>query len=100
MSSTLDAKERVLEAAINGVSRVADVILATPGERRPKALEAAANSYRQTAQDLGYDEAEIHEWLHGLMSRLRTEIAARELGQRRSEPHNDDSPSLVPGSAP
>ena len=70
MSSTLDTKEQVLEAAINGVSRVANAILATPTEKRTKALDAAANGYRQTAQDLGYDEAEIQEWLHGIMFSL------------------------------
>jgi hypothetical protein len=73
MSSTLDTKEQVLEAAITGVCRVAEAIVATPTEKRTKALDAAADSYRQTAQDLGYDEAEIRGWLHGIMFRLRTE---------------------------
>jgi hypothetical protein len=99
MSVTLDTKEQVLEAAISGVSRVAEAILATPTEKRTKALDAAANSYCQTAQDLGYDEAETQEWLHGIMFRLRTEVATRELAEQKNEPHNDDAPSLVPGSA-
>ena len=100
MSLTLDTKEQVLDAAITGVSRVAEAILATPTEKRTKALDAAANSYRQTARDLGYDEAEIQEWLHGIMFRLRTEVAARELAQQKNEPHDDATPSLVPASAP
>jgi hypothetical protein len=100
MSSTLDTKEQVLEAAITGVCRVAEAIVATPTERRTKALDAAANSYRQTAQDLGYDEAEIHEWLHGIMFRLRTEVSAQELARQKTGPHDDDAPSLVPGSDP
>ena len=75
-----------------GVFRVANAILATPNEKRTKALDAAANSYRQTAQDLGYDEAEIQEWLHGIMFRLRTEVAARELAQQKNEAHDDDAP--------
>jgi hypothetical protein len=100
MSSTLDTKEQVLEAAITGVCRVAGAIVATPAERRTKALDAAANSYRQTAQDLGYDEAEIQEWLHGIMFRLRTEVSAQELARQKTEPHGDDAPSLVPGSGP
>jgi hypothetical protein len=98
MSAILDTKEQVLDAAITGVFRVAEAILATPTEKRPKALDAAAHSYRQTAQDLGYDEAEIQGWLHGIMFRLRTEVAARELAQQKSETHDDDAPPLVPGS--
>jgi hypothetical protein len=99
MSATLDTKEQVLDAAITGVFRVADAILATPTEKRTKALDAAAHSYRQTVEELGYDEAEIQEWLRGIMFRLRTEVAARELARRKTEPHNDDAPSLVPDSA-
>jgi hypothetical protein len=100
MSSTLDIKEPLLEAAITRVCRVAEAIVATPTEKRTKALDAAANSYRQTAQDLGYDEAEIQEWLHGIMFRLRTEVSAPELARQKTEPHDDDAPSLVPGSGP
>ena len=59
MSLTLDTKEQVLEAAIGGLSRVAEAILATPNESRIKAPEVAVDSYRQTAQDLAFDEAEI-----------------------------------------
>ena len=76
MSAALDTKQRVLDAAITGVFRVAQAILATPTEKRTKALDAAANSYRQTAQDLDYDEAEIQELLDVIMFRLRTEVAA------------------------
>src|SRR5271170_4396866 len=98
MSLTTDSKQDVLEAAISGVSRVADVILATPTEKRTKALDAAANSYRQTAQDLGYDEAEIQGWFYGIMFRLRAEVTRQELAQQRHQPR-DDAPSLVPESA-
>jgi hypothetical protein len=98
VSSTLDTKEQVLEATITGVFRVAEAIVATPTEKRTKALDAAANGYRQTAQDLGFDEAEIQESLQGIMSRLRTEVTAQELAQQKNEPQ-DDAPSLVPESA-
>jgi hypothetical protein len=100
MSSTLDTKEQVLEVAITGVCRVAEAIVATPTEKRTKALDAAANSYRQTAQDLGYDQAEIQGWLQGIMFRLRTEASAQDLARQKTEPHDDDAPSLVPGSGP
>jgi hypothetical protein len=96
MSLTLDNREQVLEAAITGIFRVAEAILATPTEVRTKALNATANSYRQTAQDLGYDEAEIEEWLHEIMFRLRTEVAARELEQQKNEPRDNDAPSSAP----
>ena len=56
MSLTVDTKQEVLEAAISGLSRVAKAILATPNEARAKALDAAADSYRQTGRVLGYDD--------------------------------------------
>jgi hypothetical protein len=91
MSAALDTRQQVLDAAITGVFRVAEAILATPAEKRTKALDAAANSYRQTAQDLDYNEAEIQELLDVIMFRLRTEVAARELVQRKSERHDEDA---------
>ena len=38
MSAALDTKQQVLDAAITGVFRVAEAILATPTEKRTKAL--------------------------------------------------------------
>ena len=61
MNAALDTRQQVLDAAITGVFRVAQAILATPTEKRTKALDAAANSYRQTARDLDYEEAEIQD---------------------------------------
>jgi hypothetical protein len=98
MSAALDTKQQVLDAAITGVFRVAQAILATP--KRTKALDAAADGYRQTAQDLGCDEAELQELLDVILFRLRTEVAARVLAQQKNEPHGDDAPLLVPGSPP
>jgi hypothetical protein len=70
MSLTVDTKQEVLEAAISGLSRVAKAILATPNEARAKALDAAADSYRQTGRVLGYDEAKLQEWVYAIMFRL------------------------------
>jgi hypothetical protein len=84
MSLTTDKKQEVLEAAISGLSRVAEAILATPNEARIKALDAAADSYRQTAQVLGYDEAELQEWV-AIMFRLRGEVTRQELAQQRHQ---------------
>ncbi len=100
MSAALDTKQQVLDAAITGVFRVAEAILATPTEKRTKALDAAADGYRQTPEGLGCDEAEIQELLDVILFRLRTEVAARELAQQKNEPHDDDAPLLVPGSPP
>jgi hypothetical protein len=94
----LDTEEQVLEAAIGGLSRVAEAILATPNEARTKALDAAEDSYHRAARDLGYDEAKIEEWVSAIMFRLRAEISAQELAQQQNEP-KDDAPSLMPASA-
>ncbi len=95
MSLTTDTKQEVLDAVISGLSRVAEAILATPKEARTKALNAAADSYRQTARALDYDEAEIDKWVSAIMFRLREEVTTQELAH---EPQ-DDAPSLVPESA-
>src|SRR6266849_3190300 len=91
-------KEQVLEAAIGGLSRVAEAVLAIPNEARTKSLDAAENSYRQTARAWGYDEAEIEEWVSAIMFRLRAEVSAQELAHQQNDP-KDDAPSLVPTSA-
>lgn len=70
-------KEQVLEAAIGGLSRVAEAIVAVPTEARTKSLHAAENSYRRTARTWGYDEAEIDEWVSVIMFRLRAEVSAQ-----------------------
>ena len=75
---TLDTKEDALEVAIGGLPRVVEAILAAPAEARTKALDAAAGSYRQTAQQLGYSQSEEQEWVHAIMYRLRTEVITQE----------------------
>ena len=95
MSLVIDSKQEILEAVISGLSRVAEAILATPKEARTKALNTAADSYRQTARTLNYDEAEIQEWVNAIMFRLREQVTTQELAH---EPQ-DDAPSLVPESA-
>jgi hypothetical protein len=86
MSLTVDTKQDVLEAAISGLSRVAKAILATPNEARAKALDAAADSYRQTGRVLGYDEAKLQEWVYAIMFRLLAEVTAQELAQHKNKP--------------
>lgn len=81
MNLMIDSKQEVLEAVISGLSRVAEAILATPNEARTKALDAAADSYRQTARALDYDEAESQEWVNAIMFRLRGEVTTLQLAR-------------------
>jgi hypothetical protein len=74
MSATLQLDE-VLSAAISGIQKVAEPIALIPAEDQPRALEAAEKSYLQTANSLGYDGAEAHEWASAIMARLRAQTA-------------------------
>ena len=67
-------RETILEAAVAGITRVAQAIAETPAEHRATALEAAARSYRQTVQDLGYDEGPVQSWVSAVMLRLQREV--------------------------
>ena len=71
-------KEKLLKAAVAGIPRVAQAIAETPPEQRPKALEAAERSYRQTVQELGYEEGPVQSWVSAVMLRLQTEVKAQE----------------------
>jgi len=66
-------REEVLEAAIEDITRVAQMIAAIPAEHRATALGAAERSYLQTVQDLGYGETATQKWAFAVMSRLRVE---------------------------
>jgi molybdopterin-biosynthesis enzyme MoeA-like protein len=77
MASSSEA-EKILEAAVAGIPRVAQAIAETPAEHRAKALEAAERSYRQTVRDLGYDEGPIQGWVSAVMLRLQTEVRKQE----------------------
>ena len=66
--------EEVLEAAVAGVSRVAEAIAAMPAESRVTALEAAERSYRNTAMELGYGLERAEQWAETMMVSLRAEL--------------------------
>ena len=80
MASSVEA-EKVLEAAFAGIPRVAQAIAETPAEQRAKALEAAERSYRQTVQDLGYEEGPVRSWVSAVMLRLQTEVRNRKFDE-------------------
>jgi hypothetical protein len=79
------AAEKVLESAVAGISQVAQVIAGLPVEQRENALNAAERSYRQTAQDLGYEEAAARAWAAAVMFRLRTDVEERKPTEKTVE---------------
>jgi|SRR5580704_1701585 hypothetical protein len=70
--------EKILEAAVAGIRRVANTIAEIPIEFRERALEAAERSYQQTVRDLGYSEADAQPWVSAVMFRLRGQVAELE----------------------
>ncbi len=71
--------ETVLDAAVAGVSRVAELIASLPDEDRQKAFDAAGRSYFRTAVELGYSEEQALGWSLSLLTKLRSEILTRLL---------------------
>jgi hypothetical protein len=80
-------RETILEAAVAGIPRVAQAIAETPAEHRAKALDAAERSYRETLQDLGYEEGPVQ----GLGFRSHASIAKGIGGARLGETENAGS---------
>jgi hypothetical protein len=85
MTLTLD-EDKVLSAAIAGVPRVAEIIATVAAEERTRALEAAENSYLETARALGYQDADAQQWVSAVMSRLRMEEDSYKLRKLTSPP--------------
>jgi hypothetical protein len=67
-------KDEVLSSAIEGIPKVVELITTVPDEKRSLALEAARQSYLQTAQALGYAPSDAQEWASTVTSML--EIAS------------------------
>jgi hypothetical protein len=67
--------ERILEQAVAGIPRIAQVIADFPVELREGALELAERRYQQTVCDLGYAEADAQGWISVVMFRLRRKVA-------------------------
>jgi hypothetical protein len=67
-------KDEVLSSAIEGIPKVVELITTVPDEKRSVALEAARQSYLQTAQALGYAPTDAQEWASTVTSML--EIAS------------------------
>jgi hypothetical protein len=65
--------EEVLETAIAGLARVAQVIASMPADDKARALEASERSYCETAVGLGYTDGEAQAWTATVMTSLRAE---------------------------
>ena len=70
----ISEEEKVLEAAVAGIPKVAEVVASIPEEDRARALGAVERSYRQTVLDLGYDEGPVQSWVSAVMLRLQREV--------------------------
>ena len=73
--TSISEEEEILEAAVSGIPRVADVIASVPEEDKAKALDAAESAYRETVRDLGYEEGPAEAWVSAIMVRLQAEVS-------------------------
>ena len=81
--ASVSEEEEILEAAVTGIPRVAEVVASIPEKARPKALAAVESTYRQTMLDLGYDEGPAEGWVSAMMLRLQAEAASKRRQNRR-----------------
>lgn len=73
MASISEAEE-ILEGAVAGIPRVAELVASIPEGDRGRALDAAAQSYRETVRNLGHDQGPIQSWVSAVTVRLQTEV--------------------------
>ena len=71
-------KDEVLSSAIEGIPKIAELITTVPDGKRSLALQAAHQSYLQTAQALGYAPTDAQEWASTVMSMLEIASLASE----------------------
>jgi len=80
--ASISEEEEILEAAVTGIPRVAEVVASIPEEDRAKALDAVKSTYRQTMLDLGYEEGPAESWVSAMMLRLQAEVTERETSKQ------------------
>lgn len=71
-------ENEILEAAVAGIPRVAEVVASVPEADRARALEAAESAYLETVRDLGYEEWPAEAWVSAIMVRLQAEVSEQE----------------------
>ena len=81
MAFTLES-ERILQAAVAGIPRVAVTIAEIPIALRERALNAAARSYQHTLRELGYTEVDVQIWISAVMLRLRSDVTEQRKKRR------------------
>jgi hypothetical protein len=82
MASSFEAN-KVLEAAMTAIPRIAEAVAAIPPENRETALDAAARRYLQTAYDLGGGEAAARAWATTVMRHLLSHVAEQDLERQK-----------------
>ena len=82
--------DAVLSAALDGIPKIAERIANVSPNVRSRALEAAEQSYLQTARALGYDELDAQLWASTVMAQLQEGIG-NLVGQIAN-----GEPSLIP----
>ena len=90
MAFTLES-ERILQAAVAGLPRVAMTIAEIPTALPERALEAVARSYQQTVRELGHTEADAQIWISAVMLRLRSGVAEQRKRLERVGPGSKTS---------
>jgi len=80
-SSSQEAE--ILQAAVDGIPRLAQAIAGIPAQDRATALRAAEQSYLQTAKDLGGADKFAQDWASAVMLQLRAEVEQRVLENRK-----------------
>ena len=74
---------KVLEAAVAGIPKIAQIIAFMPVENRATAFDAAERSYLQTAKDLGGAEEPAQKWASAVMLELRAAVEEQVMANRR-----------------
>ncbi len=72
--ASISEEEKILEAAVAGIPKVAEAVASIPDQDRARALDAVERSYRQTVRDLGYEEGPVQSWIAAVMLRLQREV--------------------------
>ena len=81
--ASISEEEKILEAAVTGIPRVAEAVASIPEKARAKALTAVESTYRQTMLDLGYEEGPAEGWVSAMMLRLQAEVTEQETAKQR-----------------
>jgi len=70
--------DEVFSAAVEGLPKIVELITNVPEEKRSFALAVAKQSYRETAQSMGYDETDAEQWASTVMSLFEIASLASE----------------------